>query len=325
MKTSLFNRLYTYREREGKNAKENFLIELLAYALEINEEFRVGFIGLIGQLKSYIPEEFLVSTQVVYKQGRPDLELHLSNDCHVLIECKVESGEGEGQLDSYHRILGEKKVKHVQLVFLTKYYEDKGNRLIHIRWYQVIDLLKNIDRSELLNELLKYLIEEGMETKDFNLNDLNALSTIHQTISKMDEVLDQTGGGFTKEFGAKFKQKASRATALRAERFYGDKKYLGDSYFVIGFRARWGDNLPEVFAEFGLRKPSKKSVDEIKAFCNDLKCEYNENKNHHFVGRYQSLLFDIKEDKGILNSSILFLNSFLEDLKASQNQWKDFV
>ena len=326
MSTSLFNRLYSYRQREGKNSKENFLIELLGYSLQAHECFRMRFIDLIGQIQSYEPDKFFVSTQIVYNEGRPDLELHINNNCHVLIECKVESGEGNGQLDNYRTILRKKNAKQSHLIYLTKYYEDKGNDVIHIRWYQVIDLLKNIDRSELLNELLKYLIEEGMETKEFDLNDLLIVQGVRNTISKMDEVLGRVESKFKKVLGGSCNY-SSRSTKMQYSGWYGIYSERRDPYrvFILGFSHHAETKRPRLMVEFAIHKKFFNENSEGESLARNLDYEYWFIDDFHYMNRTLEMTVGLGSPTGSIDAYTKFFEEQLDYLDDISETWGEVL
>ena len=216
MKESVFSKIYSYRERENKNSKENFLIEIFGHCLLTDEKLNKSFLKLLD-LKT--EKDFSVKTQSIYEYGRPDLELNLFNSqtC-ILIECKVEHFERENQLEDYKKILLEKNVKHRHLVYLTKYYEHRENenekiKLSLVRWSDIYTII-NEDNNEISQELKSYLKDENMaESKNFNYNDITTLLTITDTLSKMDEVIDSIKDYFEKNIGGLSKD-SSRSTRM---------------------------------------------------------------------------------------------------------------
>ena len=172
MKASLFNRLYSYRQRENKNNRENFLIEIFAFCLEKDQELFVAFLGVLG-LEVGSVNRCRVSTQSSYEGfGRPDLEIFINDQYHILIECKVDSEEGYKQLERYDQILSEVGSENRLLIYLTKYISKSEfvgkNKFKAIRWNDILDLLQNSEEP-CLNEFEKYLKEEGMEVGYFGL------------------------------------------------------------------------------------------------------------------------------------------------------------
>ncbi len=213
---SIFSKIYSYRERENKNSKENFLIEIFAHCLLKDKNFFQIFLELI---ELDYEEDFSIKTQSIYEYGRPDIEinLHKSNTC-ILIECKIEHYERINQLEDYKKILLEKNVSKRHLVYLTKYYEYRENENKNIdfslvRWSDIYSLISE-KNNQITQELKLYLKNENMsESKNFNYNDITTLLNITDTLSKMDEVIDSVKEYFEKKIG-KFPKESSRSTRL---------------------------------------------------------------------------------------------------------------
>ena len=91
MKDTLFNRIYSYRESEDKNSKENYLTEIFAYTLENDESFFMSFLNLL-QIKTSIEKIIRreIKTQVSYinYSRRPDIEIKF-DDTVIIIENKI--------------------------------------------------------------------------------------------------------------------------------------------------------------------------------------------------------------------------------------------
>jgi hypothetical protein len=84
---TFYKRLYKYRERLTKNAKENFLTEILAQCLIVDFSFRDRFLAEFGITEV---TEFKCKTQYVDKvYGQPDLYLLVNKTTEIIIECKV--------------------------------------------------------------------------------------------------------------------------------------------------------------------------------------------------------------------------------------------
>lgn len=245
---SLFSKIYSYRERENKNSKENFLIEIFAHCLLMDKNFFRAFLEL---LKLDYEEDFSIKTQSIYEYGRPDIELnlHKSNTC-ILIECKIEHYERINQLEDYKKILLEKNVRKRHLVYLTKYYEYRENENKYIdfslvRWSDIYSLISE-NNNQITQELKLYLKNENMsESKNFNYNDIITLLKITDTLSKMDEVIDSIKDYFEKKIGG-LSKKSSRSTRLN-DNWYVAYHQVGEPKFKfsidIGF---WWWNNEEV-------------------------------------------------------------------------------
>jgi hypothetical protein len=229
MSVSLFRRLYSYRERPEKNSKENFLIEAFSFCLEQDQKFYRSFLNLVGVGFEEIAE---ITTQSVYDEGRPDIELNLkgANVC-MLVECKIEHTERDNQLEDYGKILLKKEAVFKHLVYLTKYYDYKEieNKKYHfhqIRWVDIFDIID--DKNETITlQFKQYLKEEGMsESNNFNYHELALLNSITSLISKMNEVLDNIKPYFEKNV-AKLSKDSARSTRLE------EGRYINTQYFNI--------------------------------------------------------------------------------------------
>lgn len=201
---------------------ENFTTEIFAYCLSEDVVFRNSFLNLLGRTEL---GDCFVSTQKVFNQGRPDIEMCFSDSVY-LFEIKIESLEGERQLERYHEILQENySGKRKTLVYLTKLFDPKEivSQEIgfqQVRWYQIFNLISTTNLP-VTQEFRKFLKNKGMEkSADFNVHDISALLNIHEAITKMDEVLQLFKPEFINRFGG-YSTKASRGTYL-ANGYYGN-------------------------------------------------------------------------------------------------------
>lgn len=242
---SIFSKIYSYRERENKNSKENFLIEIFANCLLMDKNFFKAFLEL---LKLDYEEDFSIKTQSIYEYGRPDIEINLneSKTC-ILVECKVEHFERLNQLEDYKKILLEKNVNKRHLVYLTKYYEYRENKnekigFSLVRWIDIYSLIKETN-NQITQELKLYLEDENMsESKNFNYNDITTLLNITDTLSKMDEVIDSVKEYFEKKIG-KFPKESSRSTRLYNNSYFAYNIIKKANYrFDIEIGFWWNNN-----------------------------------------------------------------------------------
>ena len=253
---SLFGRLFSYQSSETHSPLENYLIEIFAYCLTTDKEFRDAFVCSFLGL-NFIEEEFTTKTQVVLsKYARPDIVMNSPNTI-VVIECKVESSEGNEQLKKYSQFLNSKDnytKKH--LIYLTKYFDpkeiDEPKIQFHqIRWYEIFSLITE-NNHQITNELKKYLKENGMEDpKNFSIEDLLAIKTISATLSKMNEVLFFFREEIRRNFGEPT-QPSSWSSELIKNRYllYKNLWFSGTEYTLsVGFW--WSeDKMPN--PQFGL-------------------------------------------------------------------------
>jgi len=288
MASSIFLRIYTYRQRENNSPLENFIIEIFTYCLENDPKFRNDFFSKILNV-NIDTTNLNISTQQEYEgYGRPDIEISDSKSV-FLFECKVEAGERENQLEDYSLLLMEKKsqYKDKHLIYLTKYFEHKDCKTkevtLHlIRWFEVYEIIKEYNK-EITKQLKLFLKEQHMEKiKNFNLQDLLAMKTIPETITKMDELLEHFKPEFGKEFGG-FSKDSSRSTRLPNNLYinYVSLFYDKAEYFIlIGF-FWWWDELEIPYLGISIEIPKRKF--ENSEFLRILDKELIEKKGWEFA------------------------------------------
>jgi hypothetical protein len=309
MKESIFNRIYTYRERQNKGALENYFIEILAFCLEKDNRFMNQFLKKIGENDAIL---YKINTQAVYKYGRPDIEIYLEKSkTSILIECKVDHQERFNQLNDYLSILENKNADKKYLIYLTKYYENKSIRksninFIQLKWADIYSLID--DSSEkITNELKQFIKDKNMESsKNFQYLDLTSMVQITSTISKMDEVIDGVKDEFAIKI-AKLSRDSSRSSRLE-NRWYGSYHWVNykkpDEYEIqVGFN--WEDVDDDIL--IGIRVKVHNSVDNPKSqelidfFKKNLKkWEYSIWENKHSFS-YQEYIakFILEKDEQI--------------------------
>jgi hypothetical protein len=269
---SVFSRAFSYRQRENMSPFENYLTEIFAFCIEKDLKFRNDLfknrLGInIGN------SDYSISTQIHYDTlGRPDIEFCF-NDTAIIFECKVEAGERMGQLSDYTSILCTRKTqKKKHLVFLTKYFEhrdDFDSRINphFIRWFEIYELI-NPSHDEITNQLKLFLKENNMEkTRNFSIQDTLSLKTIPETLSKMEEVLEQLRPEFVKNFGGYSREKNLQYSYNGWGKLKCKSSYLD---IVVGFRWDWEEfeipfwglwiNIPKKLIEADVITPIKKEL-----------------------------------------------------------------
>ena len=265
MNESIFSKIFSYRERESISPLENYLTEIFAFCLESDLSFRKVFFSSLLDIELQ-ESVFKISTQNEYEgYGRPDIEISF-NDTAILFECKVEASERNNQLNDYASILTNHKQKYSnkKIVFLTKYFEHKELntdtvKLYPIRWFEIYELI-NDSHSEITKQLKSFLKEQDMEkVKNFTIQDLLAMKIIPETLSKMDELLEQFKEEFKKGFGG-YSDASSRSTRLQYECYinYVELNYQKVKYWLlIGFFWDYEEEIP--FVGLSIEIPTKKS------------------------------------------------------------------
>lgn len=266
MHRSIFNNVYIYREREGGNSRENFLIELFAFSLNNSNDLFNDFIYKLG-IEPHNLNNVVIRTQEIYPEGRPDIEIILGNH-HILVECKVDSFEGNNQLNRYLNILENRSSsKNKHLLFLTKRYESREQKRdskinIHcLQWSNIYKIIPNEPITSVIYQFKKYLKEQNMGDKNFNLNDITSMLIMPDTISKMDEVLDRVKSQLPVGFGD-ISKSSSRRTQM-TESWFGNYRHFKDYHLWWGFN--WSDEdckVPELFVQIKSSSNDSKSTSE---------------------------------------------------------------
>jgi hypothetical protein len=289
--------------------------------LESDEKFFASFANMI---ELHGAKDYWVKTQVVYKFGRPDIEIYIkSTNTIILIECKIEHFERANQLYDYCKILHQKKCDQKHLIYITKYYDHKditqdGIKFCGLKWTDIYDLIYE-DNNQITKQLKQYIKEQNMaESNNFNFQDLAHLTGISATISKMDEVLDGVKSHFEKNIG-NFSKDSSRSTRLKNEHYVNyhvvqkDKKYL--FAIQIGF-FWWGGELSLALRIHLPNKEKNKETSACKSiFDTSLKGWYFEEWEEAFsYWHYAPLAKFIIDHEEQVPAMITFLKEGIDDL-----------
>lgn len=334
MAASLFTRVFTYRQRENNSPLENFLTEIFAYCLESDNKFRSDFFSHclgIHTKSAYLK----IETQGEYEgYGRPDIEINFA-DTSILFECKVEAIERENQLEDYASILKKHRPsehsKHI--VFLTKYFEykeliDTTINLHLIRWFAVYELIDD-NHSEVTNHLKNFLKDQGMEKiKNFTIQDLLAMKTIPETMTKMDELLEQFKPECDKHFGG-FSKDSSRSTCLPNSIYINYVQLNFDKsvyHLLLGFFWWWGEVEVPVIGlslELPVRKFENSELVKIldKELIDKYNWEFEDDGRFYFYSSFKPLTDFITADDDNIPSMRKFLQSQLNVLYETRKTY----
>lgn len=242
---SVFNNLLYLYKKSGASTTpmEDFCTECLAGILRSEDEILYDFIRQVLQIKS--DSIFKVSTQRTYytkdgKQGRVDLVLESKSEL-CFVEIKVISGEQEGQLDMYDRILSE----HPKLTYLrycTLYIDDKNNLddFYQFRWADIARfMVTKSEKNSLIREFYNFLKENHMTGNErFNHEELVGLKVYGDITLKIMEVFSMVTPGLKEKFGtvsgglyAPTQIKEQNRWAIYCKNILG----TGDSEILISF------------------------------------------------------------------------------------------
>ncbi|WKV11262.1 PD-(D/E)XK nuclease family protein [Marivirga harenae] len=308
--TSIFNRIYSYRQRENKNNRENFLTEILGYCLENDPHFRHAFFNNLDI--PFIDDPQIITQQSYPNLGIPDLEIYSKNrNSIILIESKIEHSERENQLSDYCKILTKHhKNLNKHLVYITKYFDENHENfkpLDNINFkalkWDVIYSLVNKNHSEITQQLKNYLKEENMDdTKNFNYTDLATLNSIATTISKMDEVLQHIKPAYVNSLGSF--PATSKGTKL-PDSWYGishEKKFENFKFWInTGFRWYYGDDIIYIGIRLWIPKEATQLIESLKA---DLEATEEPFENTESWVYYS-------EDKAVIIENYRFLSDYI--------------
>lgn len=246
----LYNRLlYLYKKHRNNNKTplEDFTTELLVGILEDDQKLLDKFVNNILKIDG---DGFEIDSQEKYKLHKDTdciIDVVIKNDNTIcFLENKVNSYEGDRQLERYSKVLkkiNEKQNKNIYLRYCTKYYDPK--KINHIdflqyRWCDVYRFFEQYIDNNLIMEYLDFLEEEGMSSAgDFNYEDLIVMTKINSTIAKMDECLDNIKETLSSIFNEPNERDYKRLKQIMKEENYiiwvEDIISNSRSYMSVGF------------------------------------------------------------------------------------------
>lgn len=249
---SIYERLLSLYSKSGggnKTPLEDFTTELLVGTLENDKELLDKYVNDVLKVDG---AGFSIKSQCRYcleDDINCIVDIVTENDEHVcFVENKVNSCEGERQLERYTKVLSninKEQGKQIHLRYCTKYYDQKDNNFnIDFRQFRWCDIYKYLeqfsDDNKLIDEFLIFLRGEDMASAGtFSYEDLMTMKTIYSTIAKMDECLDNIKPKLTETFGKPYERDFERAKQIPCFNAYNmwSEKIVGDGYstIVVGF------------------------------------------------------------------------------------------
>lgn len=132
--TSIFSRIFRYRQSEGRTPREDYFTETFADVLCKSKLFKKVFLmWLFDELELENIRSIRLETQKRFGNLRPDIFVKVGDtdnmSCVAIIESKIDSCLGEGQLEAYDGILSNywPNAQSRILVYITKHNEDIGD------------------------------------------------------------------------------------------------------------------------------------------------------------------------------------------------------
>lgn len=293
---SLFLKLFRYREGKDRSPVEDFMTELLAYILKNHSEV---LISILKELNIISPDidisNIYVDTQYIIKDmgeaygSRPDIIIKFKDydqkKYSILMENKIDSGEGINQLSRYISYLkGQyKKGNVVTLIYLTKHYDSKefikdieevqNNQVkfIQLRWWQLYQTLKKYQEIEIIRETLKFMKERGLSmSRKFSVMDINSLMNINRIKEMLQEGL---AGPVEEKYNLVTGMKYSITSAESELRNTGRYIYMSNQkdWFWIGIGYWIEGNLineeyPDLRVIIGIKPYHEERENVIEAF-----------------------------------------------------------
>lgn len=207
---NLFNDLLSLYKKSGASntPTEDYCTECLAGILRSESHILKQFAQKVLFIDT--TDTFKIYTQRGYKTEEGDLGIvdmvFESSSALCLLEMKVESGEGAGQLEKYQQILNERpqNSRKMYLRYCSLYVDKKEGYLSfkQFRWADIADFLKdNASGNQLIKEFYQFLKENKMAGNErFNHEDLIGLKVygdiarkVHEVFSVVEEKLNTFG------------------------------------------------------------------------------------------------------------------------------------
>ena len=198
---SIFNRIFRYRQSDGRTPKEDYFTEIFVDVLEKHEALGAAFVGYLTSCADIQRIDIQTQRRFGDAQLRPDVYVTACDSTdgrHVLIvENKIDALEGENQLRNYMGLLTqEEDAKSRTLVYITRSsgsdFDKKSERaeFKHLYWFEVYEWIRSWVESpennsgtsgELISELLS-LMEEWRMNGEITADDLRAAITHYTSL-----------------------------------------------------------------------------------------------------------------------------------------------
>ena len=279
-----------------RRQEENFFTDIFAAEMEQNKELLARFLlKFLGISEAYHRIE--ITAQKRYSPlpeheigSRPDVFIELfTEDAAVfdviMIESKMDSGEGKNQLNKYadHLAKSHDDARKRYLLYMTRYYDPKKEQakiiakirpkvsFVQKRWrefYPLLDSEEALGDSQ-VSEMAKYMKERGMTgmTK-LQEGDLQAMNSLPRLMQFMRNSLDDE---ITSEFksivGNRTFPPKEMVRALSDDKYYMLVADIGQDFQVsIGFSfyGEWPD-YPSIAVEITILENSlrRKKIGKI--------------------------------------------------------------
>lgn len=308
--TSLFSSIYKYREGPFRNQRENYVTEILCYVLKTDLTFTKNFFKYIGLINWRI--RTCITQNSDNELGRPDISIEMMDGSEILIECKIDSLQGEDQLKKYLSILKRKNNPNSKLIYLTKYQEpldiEEISNFQHIKWQDIHNILK-MSTNDVSVEFRNFLIESKMSTDyKFERTEISGIQDYTKTIAKLADITDKI-----KDIAIKYKFEKIKYDKTLSEGNLGVYFKLKKGYFWIGFFQY--DNHKEI--QFGSSVELNKRENKDKKIIDLLvKLNYKEmaTDDIHYWNNIKSITYFFKNDLLDINKVLKFSEERISEI-----------
>lgn len=260
MSHNIFSQLLNlYRSNLVKVPVEDYITEVFSGLLNSEQKLLDDYINNFLHIEG---SDFTVKTQVRYPTQNSIVDMVFENkDTICFVENKVESSEGNGQLEKYSLILG-KQNKRSYLVYCTKYLDNKDKEIyesnckfIQCRWADIYDYFSTYPNSQISNLFIDFMEHENLNSvADFNVQNILTMQNFYETIQKMDESLQVVSPEFTKYFGVPYTRDLASLKQIQRHNRYAiwtDNVLNGDGYSEILLAFGFDDNSsPSIYIQF---------------------------------------------------------------------------
>jgi len=199
--SSIFNRIFQYRQREQRTPREDYFTETFVAVIERYDELRDALAGWLAGVEVEKIQSVRIETQRSFSvadsgnRRRPDIWMEVKDvddACHwVIVENKIDSGEGDNQLADYAKILeSHSGLVTKSLVYITKFSSStdppsaKEVKFKHLRWSRVYDFLQKELRDA--NESWELAIELSKLMEDWNMSGKLSKSQLRSAVICFD-------------------------------------------------------------------------------------------------------------------------------------------
>lgn len=321
---NLFNRLLRLRKNyEYRTPLEDFTTEILAGVLNSNPEIKRKFIQDFLQLGD---DECIIRTQSYhplegYSNCIIDLEIKGENVI-CFIENKVNSVEGNEQLERYSRVLDRHKQEGIKthLIYCTKFFDEKSitnHNFKQVRWFEVATFFQKFKEDSLVKYFLEFLKSNDMAHElTLKAEDFIVFANMQKTINFVKECLDGAKSDFEKNFkdiGKSISEKITLDQMLKHDRlvYMYDKILPGEGWSEIkyGFRL----SQPSIFVDVYLDNKNGHYID-FRRILADMTMTIPFTLTEHDLGGRFAIEFNISQliddEKAVLKIVAWFKDTF---------------